>query len=147
MEEEDEDNNDQEVMLLLLLLLLLLMMMMMMMMTTTIVVVVVVMMMMMMMMMMMIYTGFQAYVGYMHMEAAHTHPVVVIFTRLMLLGLQNKRERLQTRAGSQALNGDKQIEMAKREKTIQREGDVKTGSKYGAVDCPETTGPPTESPC
>ena len=45
------------------------------------------------------------------------------------------------------LNGDKQIEMAKREKTIQREGDVKTGSKYGAVDCPETTGPPTESPC
>ena len=31
--------------------------------------------------------------GYMHMEAAHTHPVVVVFSRLMLLGLQTKRDR------------------------------------------------------
>ena len=37
--------------------------------------------------------GFKAYVGYMHMEAAHTHPVVVVFSRLMLLGLQTKRDR------------------------------------------------------
>ena len=83
----------------------------------------------------------------MQMEAAHTHPVVVIFTRLMLLGHQKKRERLQTRADSQALDGDRQMEMVKREKTIQLEGDVKIGSKYGAVDCAVTTGPPTESPC
>ena len=85
--------------------------------------------------------------GYMHIEAVHTHPVAVVFTRLMLLGLQKKRERLQTRAGSQALNGTHQMEMVKREKTIQREGDVKIGSKYEAVDCAVTTGPPTESPC
>ena len=84
--------------------------------------------------------------GYMHIEAVHTNPVAVVFTRLMLLGLQKKRERLQT-AGSQALNRTQQMEMVKREKTIQREGDVKLGSKYGAVDCAVTTGPPTESPC
>ena len=82
--------------------------------------------------------------GYMQMEAAHTHPVVVVFTRLMLLGLQKKRERLQTRAGSQALNGAQQMEMVKREKTIQRDGDAKIGSKYGAVDCAVSS---TESPC
>ena len=124
-----------------------LMMVMMMMMLTTSTTMVVVVVVVVMVMMMMIYTGFQAYVGYMQMEAAHIHPVVVIFTRLMLLGLQNKRERLQTRAGSQALNGTQQMEMVKREKTIQCEGDVKIGSKYRAVDCAVTTGPPTESPC
>ena len=59
----------------------------------------------------------------MQMEAAHTHPVVVVFTRLMLLGLQKKRERLQTSAGSQALNGVQQMEMVK------READVKISSK------------------
>ena len=139
MEDEDEDNNDHEVMLMLMMVV---MMMMMMTTSTTMVLVVVVM-----VMMMMIYTGFQAYVGYMQMEAAHTHPVVVIFTRLILLGLQKKRERLQTRAGSQALNGTQQMELVKREKTIQLEGDVKIGSKYEAVDCAVKTGPPTESPC
>ena len=123
--------------------LMLMMVIMMMMMTTSTTMVVVVVVVVVMVMMMMIYTGFQAYVGYMQMEAAHTHPVVVIFTRLMLLGLQKKRERLQTRAGSQALNGTQQMEMVKREKTIQCEGDVKIGSKYRAVDCAVTTRPPT----
>ncbi|XP_076453745.1 receptor for retinol uptake stra6-like isoform X2 [Babylonia areolata] len=37
--------------------------------------------------------GFRAYVGYMHMEAAHTHPVMIVFCRLMFLGLSDKRER------------------------------------------------------
>ena len=54
----------------------------------------------------------------MHIEALHTHPVAVVFTRLMLLGLQKKRERLQTRAGSQALNGAQQMEMVKREEDV-----------------------------
>jgi hypothetical protein len=48
--------------------------------------------------------GFKAYVGYMHVEAAHTHPVVITFTRLMLLALQNKRDR---EAASSGLQGDK----------------------------------------
>nr|KAG5708260.1 hypothetical protein BaRGS_021194 [Batillaria attramentaria] len=33
--------------------------------------------------------GFRAYVGYMHMEHAHTHPVVLVFTKLLLLRINS----------------------------------------------------------
>ena len=99
-------------------------------------------MMMMMMMMMMIVAGFKAYVGYMHIEAAHTHPVVITFTRLMLLGLQNKRNRLLARGGSQALSGGQQMEMIRREKSIMHNEHVPVGSKCQTVGCVLMLGPP-----
>ena len=91
-----------------------------------------------MLMMMMIVAGFKSYVGYMHVEAAHTHPVVITFTRLMLLGLHNKRNRLLALTGSQALNGGQQREMMKREKNVMNGEHIQIGSK----GCVLMIGPP-----
>ncbi|KAK7499238.1 hypothetical protein BaRGS_00009498 [Batillaria attramentaria] len=51
--------------------------------------------------------GFKAYVGYMQMEYAHTHPVVVVFTRIMYLGLHNKQHR---RVNTRQASGTKGME-------------------------------------
>ncbi|KAL3847292.1 hypothetical protein ACJMK2_018211 [Sinanodonta woodiana] len=39
--------------------------------------------------------GFNAYVGFMHIEMAHTHPVVIVFLRLLALdvGIRNERQQ------------------------------------------------------
>ncbi|XP_070212924.1 receptor for retinol uptake stra6-like [Littorina saxatilis] len=57
--------------------------------------------------------GFKAYVGYMQIEAAHTHPVVIIFTRVMMLGLQHKRERVRAQEGKLNAEGTTQLNEAK----------------------------------
>lgn len=38
-------------------------------------------------------TGFKAYTGFMQIEYAHTHPVVMVFVQLMLLGNQEVKRR------------------------------------------------------
>ena len=83
-----------------------------------------------------------AYVSYMHVEAAYTHPVVIIFTCLMLLGLQNKGDRLLAQAGSQALNGGQHMEMIKREKSVMHGELVLIGSKCQTVGCVLMLGSP-----
>ena len=54
----------------------------------------------------------------MQVEAAHTHPVVIVFTRLMLLGLQSRRDRLEAEAGGKALNAGQEMPMTQREKAL-----------------------------
>ncbi|XP_025079490.1 receptor for retinol uptake stra6-like [Pomacea canaliculata] len=37
--------------------------------------------------------GFSAYLGFMHIECAHTHPVVIVFTRLVIHMWETAKER------------------------------------------------------
>ncbi|XP_070173788.1 stimulated by retinoic acid gene 6 protein-like [Littorina saxatilis] len=72
--------------------------------------------------------GFKAYVGYMQIEAAHTHPVVIIFTRVMMLGLQHKRERVRAQEGKLNAEGATQLNAAK-ESAIQQNGSHSAGNE------------------
>ncbi|PVD18812.1 hypothetical protein C0Q70_21365 [Pomacea canaliculata] len=47
--------------------------------------------------------GFNTYVGFMKTDCAHSHPVLIVFTRLMLLAARSREVELPTRSGYQAL--------------------------------------------
>ncbi|XP_076453747.1 receptor for retinol uptake stra6-like [Babylonia areolata] len=71
--------------------------------------------------------GFRAYVGYMHMEAAHTHPVMIVFCRLMFLGLSDKRERERQRSDSPDTPSSDCLELVVRNNRVHAAGDGENG--------------------
>ncbi|XP_025079486.1 stimulated by retinoic acid gene 6 protein-like [Pomacea canaliculata] len=54
--------------------------------------------------------GFSAYLGFMHIECAHTHPVVIVFTRLVIHMWETAKER-QIGESNTCSNGDLLLNM------------------------------------